>query len=282
MAPDRSLLHAVDRYLDAAPRAAARTEAIGPFTLFVTEGPGWPYYARPTPGATEFTVADVRAVRARQRALGVPEAVEWVDELAPALGSVLTEAELDWHLHPLMILGPEAEPAIDHDPAADIRVVEPGEDIQRIRAVAAVAFAHPGVDVGGAGPVELDQAVMAARATEDPGLEPFVRDRMARGLTVTVAAFVDGVPVAVGSHQSVESTTEIVGVGTLPAFRRRGLGRAVTAVLAADARARGMDLVFLSAGSDEVARTYARVGFRRAGSAGTAEPPASSVTPPDP
>jgi predicted GNAT family acetyltransferase len=67
----------------------------------------------------------------------------------------------------------------------------------------------------------------------------------------------------VGSHQPVGDVTEVVGVATLPAFRRRGIGAAITAALVADARRRGVDMILLSAGSDEVARVYAKVGFVR-------------------
>jgi predicted GNAT family acetyltransferase len=81
---------------------------------------------------------------------------------------------------------------------------------------------------------------------------------------------------AVGSHQPVGAVTEIVGVGTLPAARRRGLGAAVTAALVADARARGAELVFLSAGSEAIARVYERLGFVRVGTAGLASPAVSS------
>ena len=50
----------LERYLDAVPRAASRVEHLGPFTLFAKHGPGWPYYARPKLGATQFSaVADV-------------------------------------------------------------------------------------------------------------------------------------------------------------------------------------------------------------------------------
>lgn len=37
---DPELLGRIDAYLDAVPRASARAEIIGPFTLFVTEGTG--------------------------------------------------------------------------------------------------------------------------------------------------------------------------------------------------------------------------------------------------
>jgi predicted GNAT family acetyltransferase len=77
-------------------------------------------------------------------------------------------------------------------------------------------------------------------------------------------------PVASGMHQPVGEVTEIVGIGTLPAARRRGLATVVTAALVHDAVASGVDLVFLSAEGDDVARIYERLGFRRVASAGIA------------
>jgi hypothetical protein len=38
-----------------------------------------------------------------------------------------------------------------------------------------------------------------------------------------------------------------------------------------DARERGVETIFLSAGSEEIARVYARLGFRRVGTACIAE-----------
>jgi predicted GNAT family acetyltransferase len=90
---------------------------------------------------------------------------------------------------------------------------------------------------------------------------------MLAGLTVAAAARVSGVLAAVGWHQPLDGASEIVGVATLPAFRRRGLGAAVTGTLVADALERGVETVFLSADDDDVARVYARVGFRRVGTA---------------
>jgi predicted GNAT family acetyltransferase len=103
-----------------------------------------------------------------------------------------------------------------------------------------------------------------------------VRQRMAEGRTVTVVAEDEDGVVAVGSHQPVDDVTEVVGVGTLPAARRRGLGAAVTAALVADARLGGAEIVFLSAGSDDIARVYGRLGFERVGTAGLAAPAVSS------
>jgi predicted GNAT family acetyltransferase len=86
------------------------------------------------------------------------------------------------------------------------------------------------------------------------------------------AAFTaDGKPVSVGSFHPLDDVAEIVGVGTLPSYRRRGLGAAVTALLVEEA-VRRVSTVFLSAGDDAVARIYARLGFRALATACIAEP----------
>ena len=90
---------------------------------------------------------------------------------------------------------------------------------------------------------------------------------MRRGVTRDGRRRGAGGPVAAGTHQPVGDVTEIVGVATLPAVRRQGLGGAVTGALVEDALAHGVETVFLSAGSEDIARVYARLGFRRIGTA---------------
>jgi ribosomal protein S18 acetylase RimI-like enzyme len=261
------LLDRIERYYDAVPRSGARTEEIGPFTLFVSHG-GWPYYARPTLGPqARFDVAAVERVRARQRELGVPEAFEWVAETTPDLLSAVQRSGLPVHECPLMIL----EESMTTPAVADVTVrILPADDpaLAAASAVAAVSFAAGGVYVGGDGTAERDARVAVMTDVELERL----RDRARRGITVTAVAEDGSGPLAAGSHQPVGDVTEIVGVATLPAARRRGLGAAVTAALVADARQRGVDLVFLSAGSEDVARIYGRVGFRRIATACIAEP----------
>ena len=90
---------------------------------------------------------------------------------------------------------------------------------------------------------------------------------MSRGLLAIAGAFDDSGATAGGSHSPRGDVTEVTGVAVLPAARRRGIGAAVTAALAADARSRGVATVFCSAQSDDVARIYTGVGFRRVGTA---------------
>jgi predicted GNAT family acetyltransferase len=69
------------------------------------------------------------------------------------------------------------------------------------------------------------------------------------------------------AYQGAHGAAELVGIVTLPASRRRGLGAAISAFVARHALSRGYDLIFLSAADDDVARVYARVGFHRVGTA---------------
>ncbi|WP_338676371.1 GNAT family N-acetyltransferase [Streptomyces sp. SCSIO 30461] len=269
------LLDRIERYYDAVPRSGARAEDFGPLTLFVREGQGWPYYARPALGSTVAPGADdVYRVRARQRELGVPESLEWMADTAPGLRAAAEAAGLVVHEHPLMALTGDIVSAPDPGDAS-VRIVGPGDPVlPSALAVPRLAFAEPGTGIGTAGAEDLARATRAVAAD---GTVEQLTARMHAGLTVVAAAVVDGEALCAGQHQPVGDAAEIVGVGTLPSARRRGLGVAVTAALVADARARGAATVFLSAADDDVARIYTRAGFRRVATALIAEPPARTA-----
>ncbi|MGZ8600112.1 MAG: GNAT family N-acetyltransferase [Actinomycetota bacterium] len=262
------LLRRIDAYLDAVPRTLATTEDVGPFTLFVNRGGGWRYYARPRPGGTVFTSADVARVRARQRTLAQPEELEWVEDLSPGVGPAAERAGLRVATMPLMHLPERAFAPLAGPAGSSITFATPRDDLATIAAVATLAFGAPGTGVGAGGPEAVAEAAAAVEA-ETVGL---TRARLARGLIVTAVATIGGEPVAVGSHQPLDGVSEIVGVGTLPALRRKGLGTALTSALARDAFARGVEVVFLSAGDETVARVYSRVGFHTIGRVGAAAP----------
>jgi len=259
----RSLLERIDAYCDAVPRTAARAEEIGSLALFVNAGAGWPYYARPRLGAESPSADDVARTRARQRELGLPESFEWIHELSPRLAGIAGEAGLEVREHPLMVLDERALAPRRAPEGVDLRLATPEDDLGLLGSVAAVGFTHGGTAVGEAGLEEL----RAHAAGRSRAAVEFERERLRSGLSILAVAFVDGAPVASGMHQPVGSTSEIVGVATLPAFRRRGLGAALTAFLVDNARAGAVRTVFLSAGSDEIARLYGSLGFVRVGTA---------------
>jgi GNAT superfamily N-acetyltransferase len=257
------LLDRIERYYDLVPRASARIEEHGPLTLFVSTG-GWPYYARPRLGADGRSVRpeDVSAVRARQRELGVPEALEWVDEVTPGLAAAAAGAGLVVDRYPLLVLDqPLTVPAV---PDAVVRIADADDPaIPATHAAIDVGFAAGGTEVGDAGVTERD----AASSGSDGSSAAHLRSLIAAGLLVmAVADSADG-PLGGGSASPRGEVAELMGIATLPAHRRRGLGAAITAALVTEVRRRGVELAFLSAGDDDVARVYERVGFRRFASA---------------
>src|SRR6478752_835178 len=245
------VIERIDVFCDAVPRRRARADEYGP---------------RP-----RITAADIRAVRARQRELIIPESFEWIEQSAPDMAAAAAEAGLEVQTHPLMVLSarPAAPAALPAGVA--VRAVAPEDpELDRVWAVPAVAFGQPGTATGEAGPAERDKIA----ADHDGGTIEMLRERLRSGQSVLAAAFGPDGPLAAGSCQAVDGVAEITGVGVLPSSRRQGLGAAITALLARDALDRGVDTVFLSASDNAVARIYARIGFREIGTAMIAEPSA--------
>lgn len=260
-------LSRVDDYLHAVPLSGAEALELGPFTLFRSTTI-WPYYARPVPGSgATITAADIEKVRARCAELEVPLSFEWVVETCPSLGPAAAAAGLEVHEYPLLVL----ERADFKPTTTSLRceILPASADvIRQARAVADVAFGEPGTAIGEGG---IEARDISAAESTDEKIAALV-ERAEAGISITAGVYGDQGIVAHGVHQPVGDTTEIVGVATLPAMRRQGLGAAVTSCLVEHAFANGVDLVLLSAEDDAVAAVYERVGFRRIGHASAAEP----------
>jgi N-acetylglutamate synthase-like GNAT family acetyltransferase len=273
MTAEPALLDRLEGFYDAVPRAGARVEDHGPLTLFVRDGLGWPFYARPALGHPgPISADDVARVRARQRELRVPEAFEWVHETSPTLRAAAEDAGLEVHAHPLMVLDPDAPAPAVPAPAdgVSVRILAAADPaLPTALTVPHLAFADPGTRIGTAGTTALTALVPlhADRAAIERAA-----GRILAGLTVFAAAVDGTTSLCAGQYNPVGEVCEIVGIGTLPSARRRGHALAVTAALVQDAVTNGMRTVFLSAGDDDVARLYARLGFRRVGTALIAEP----------
>jgi ribosomal protein S18 acetylase RimI-like enzyme len=290
--PDSDVFVRLERFYDAVPRDAAVAEDIGGFVLFVRQGQGWPYYARPRLGAYTPSAADITAVRRRQRELDAPESFEWVHETTPDLLAVARSAGLDVLLAPLMVLERAAlVPDLPLPGGARIRLLDPTgpgfpADLNATRAVGQLGFGAAASSGGGqphgtaltttiepAGPHERDALPPLSDEAVEEQRARYTSGRFTGGV---VESPTEGI-LASGMAQRVGDVAEIAGVATLPAARRRGYASQLTASLARHALQTGADLVFLSAGDDDVARLYSKVGFRRIGTACIAEPAAAPL-----
>ncbi|MBB2941556.1 ribosomal protein S18 acetylase RimI-like enzyme [Actinoplanes lutulentus] len=287
MAPvDSGLFDRLERFYDALPRPWARVEEIGSLSLFVRAGEGWPYYARPTLGSHTPSAADIMATRRLQRELGVPETFEWVHETTPDLLAIARSAGLDVLLAPLLVLEPAALVPDLPIPGAKIRYLDPASagfagDLRAARAVARLGFGAPAyrapmevventLVIDGAGPAERDASEALSPDAVRQAQAMFDSDAY---VTAVAESPEEGI-LATATSQRVGAVAEIVGVATLPSARNRGYASQLTATLTGRLLAAGVDLVLLSAGDDDVARLYTRVGFRRAGTACIAQPAA--------
>jgi ribosomal protein S18 acetylase RimI-like enzyme len=240
-------LDEIEAYYDTVPRAAATTEEVGPFTLFLAEeGTGWQFYARPRLGGEDaFTADDVRRVLARQAELGRPRAIEWVDEVTPSLLPAVKAAGHEPGRYPLLALPHDTEvPTPEHTRALG------ADDADLGLAVGAVHAAFEGSDEITARPL---------------GKRP---ELIADGRLVEVAAYdVDGRLIGGGSAAPRGETAELMGIGAPPAHRATGVGTAITRALVLACREAGVRTVFLSAYNDAAASIYRRVGFVDMGTA---------------
>jgi N-acetylglutamate synthase-like GNAT family acetyltransferase len=195
-------------------------------------------------------------------------------------------------LAPLLVLDPAAlVPDLPVD-GATVRLLDPAgeafaQELAASRAVAQLGFGAPahttpttetavegGLITESAGPRERDAAIVAL----SPALVESSRERSVTGGYVTaIAESPDDGILATGGLMVSGDVAEIAGVATLPSARGRGYASQLTATLARTALQSGITTVFLSAGDDDVARLYTKVGFRRLGTACIAEPSSVSL-----
>jgi GNAT superfamily N-acetyltransferase len=272
-----ALLRRVDAYLDAAPSGDATAIDVGPLRAFVSSAP-WPFYVRPRPeldltGPIAVTADDLRRAADVLEAAEQDVSFEWVEQLVPSLGPALLEAGYVVHSFPLLTLDLDSREPSSPAPASSsrARILAGGSpDLRASLAVSDVGFAAAGTAIGPAGPAQRDAA---AAALDEAHLEHVTRRvRDGRSVLAVLDDARDGV-VATGWHQPLGDTTEIVGVATLPAHRRRGAAVEVVDRLLHDARVHGCTLALLTASDDDVARLYDRLGFTRIGTCGAAAPP---------
>ena len=234
-------------------RAAAdgrETTTIGPFLAAIhpTNDMIWLNYALPLPtlDVADVTADTVDALRALFRSRGRVLRFEFFQPLWPDLGPAMERHGVKLQdAMPLMVCAPQdlrpvAAPEVTPRPlAADVD----DATLRRFITAARTAFGEP------------------APATDADIAEQ--RDNLRRGVYRCAHAEIDGQIAGVGSM--TVANDELVGIGTLPAYRRRGVAATLSSWLVADHLARGALLAWLSAGDAVAQAVYAKIGFRDAG-----------------
>jgi ribosomal protein S18 acetylase RimI-like enzyme len=231
-------------------RPAARE--VGGFVVGFDPSTTSPYvnYATPFPGA-EPTDRDVADLIAAFRERGLRPRLEFAPDAAPVVEPALRRAGFGTEaVHAYLVCTPAtlAVPGPGPGSADPVEVEAPATraDYTAIDLALSEAF-------GGEWAPSPEGAARLRRTEEGGGAVRFVRapgGGCAGGAICSAPA---------------EGTAELAGVGTLPAYRGRGIAGAVTAALAGTMFARGARSVWLEYSGEGSRRVYERVGFRPGG-----------------
>lgn len=243
------LLQRIDRYLNRVPLIHCDALDLPPFTLFLSRraAQGYPSYARPTAPLPVALDPILNQVHARFAERELEPRWEFIAELAPDLLPRLEAAGFTGiRPTPLMAVTPDSFRPEAH-PEIETRWIGPGGDLAPLLLVQRTGFSG-------------EELVMVT--AEDVA----AAQMLVQSGTRFWGAYLEGEAVSAGVHTPIDGVTEAAGVATLPAYRRRGAGGALTSALVSDAFAQGCELVFLTAGDARARRLYERVGFRMVGS----------------
>ncbi|MFC9857316.1 MULTISPECIES: GNAT family N-acetyltransferase [unclassified Streptomyces] len=220
---------------------------VGPFT--VRHNPLWELkyanYAIPDRGA-EPTAAEVTsligAFRERERLPRLEFLPDWAPAVEPALLAAGFTVE---NRAPILACAPGA--LLAPKPVDGLRIAVPATEAEFTDAA---RVQHQGF--GGEGEPE-------------EGMAGWLRTSASDGGVVALATLGPDPAGAGGCSLVVDGLSELTGLAVAAAFRRRGIGAALSAWLTATAFDRGCRTVWLEPGDDDVERIYAGVGYRRIG-----------------
>ena len=240
-------MSALQSHMRRAAAAGRTTEQVGPFLATFSAGSANPFvnYAIPDDGAAP-SPADVAGLVDAYRARDLAPRVEFLVDTAPAAEAALLDA--GWSVErriPVMLCPPGA--VVMPPPVAGIELVVPvtDDDVRGLLQAQREAF---GDDV-----TVTDSDVTHARGQiRDGGFAVLAREA--------------GVAAGGGMAEAVvDGTSEVAGIGVRPAFRRRGIASAITALLTQAVHDAGGTTVFLTPAGVSEQRLYQRVGYEPAG-----------------
>jgi len=240
---DALLIHAYSRSL----AGRSNNQMVGPFAVLFSERNPSPHanyaipldFAEPSPDEVAALIA---AFRARER----QPRLEFAPSAAPKLEEALLAAGFTAELRPPMMTRRPTPvvPTLELE-GFDIAPAETDQDLLGHATVQSEAF-------GGPSPAgEAD--IVGLRRSLRRGGYVLVAHCRATGAAAGAGAFMP----------PQNGVTEVTGIAVAERFRRRGLGEAMTGVLAEQAFRAGCSMAFLSAAGEAQSAIYARAGFVR-------------------
>ncbi|MFF1645618.1 GNAT family N-acetyltransferase [Streptomyces sp. NPDC058240] len=218
---------------------------VGPFT--VRYNPNWSSkyanYAIPDRDA-EPTAEDLDALIAAFREHDRLPRLEFLPGSAPAVEPALLAA------------------GFTVENRAPVMACAPG-DLLPPKPVDSLSIAEPATEAEFAAAALVQHHGYGETGEPEDGAAEWLRTA-ARGGGVAALATIDGVPAGAGGCSvPVDGLTELAGLAVADAYRRRGIGAALSAHLTATAFGRGCRVVWLEPGDADVERIYAGIGYRR-------------------
>ncbi len=227
-----------------------RVVDVGPFVAAIHETDPliWLSYALPWPGRSpeQFSRSHIVELRRLFREAGRTLRFEYFEPLHPWLGSFLSQNELQLQAaQPLMLCSPsDLRPAHAGEvEVCDLMASDSDETLSQFMIVAKLCFGEP--------PSVLPQEVETTR------------QNLRSGVYRSAYATVRGVMAGVGSISPAND--ELVGIGTLAPFRRRGVASTISSHLVSKHFQTGAPMAWLSAGDDAARATYQSIGFQTVG-----------------
>lgn len=242
-------MSALQSHMRRAAAAGRSTEQVGPFLATFSADSTNPFfnYAIPDDGAVP-SPSDVDSLVVAYGRRELSPRVEFLVDTAPAAETALLDA--GWSVErriPVMLCPPGT--VVGPAPVAGLELVVPTTDAE-IRGM--IEAQHEAFDVV---VVVSDADIASTRARI-----------LADGFAVLAREVGTGAAAGGGVAEAVaEGTAEVAGIGVRPAFRRRGLGSAITAFLTRAVHDAGGKTVFLTPAGVPEQRLYERVGYVPAG-----------------
>lgn len=220
----------------------------GPFVI--RYAPDWPSphanYAIPDVGA-DPSPADVQALIDVFRARDRKPRLEYLPSCAPLVEPALLAAGFAVENRPAVMACARGELA-DPGPRPGYVLQEPATEADFVRAA------------------RVQHTAYGQSGEPAPGEIGWLRRAAGNGGVVALAATGEGTAVGAGACSvPARGLSELAGLAVAVGFRRRGIAAALSAYLTAGAFRRGCGAVWLEPGDPDIARIYARIGYRPVG-----------------